>query len=257
MIGICSRAPDSQESIPSGKIERGKTLSEQAYEVLCQRIRAMSPGDNRLPSEEVLSREYGVSRATIREACKQLTAEGYIFKAPGHGMLAHPSAFAMKNRIDLISDFRLLLAQNYEQVDLEISHVGILEKPRMTGAHPWKYEDGEIFGMAWTYLGNGAPLIHGLFELPVSVFSAIPASDFHVRDLPEFSRRYLKAPVSYCAMSAKCGFHAEAARLFGVEETRPLQCWDETLFDIGDRPVGYSTFYLHPDEVVMSVLTKF
>ena len=58
-------------------------------------------------------------------------------------------------------------------------------------------------------------------------------------------------------MTAKCGFHAEAARLFGVEETRPLQCWDETLFDIEDRPVGYSTFYLHPDEVMMSVLTKF
>lgn len=239
------------------KIERGKTLSQQAYEVLCQRIRSMSPGDNRLPSEELLSKEYGVSRATIREACKQLTAEGYIFKAPGRGMLAHPSAFAMKNRIDLISDFRRLLAQNYADVGLEISGVGILDAPHMTGAHPWKYEDGEIFGMAWTYLGDGAPLIHGLFELPVSVFSVVPASDFYVRDLPEFSRVYLKTPISYCAMTAKCGFHAEAARLFGVEETRPLQCWDETLFDIEDRPVGYSTFYLHPDEVMMSVLTKF
>ena len=142
-------------------------------------------------------------------------------------------------------------------VGLEISGVGILDAPHMTGAHPWKYEDGEIFGMAWTYLGNGAPLIHGLFELPVSVFSVVPASDFYVRDLPEFSRVYLKTPISYCAMTAKCGFHAEAARLFGVEETRPLQCWDETLFDIEDRPVGYSTFYLHPDEVMMSVLTKF
>ena len=36
------------------KIQRGKTLSEQAYEVLCQRIQTMLPGENRLPSEEEL-----------------------------------------------------------------------------------------------------------------------------------------------------------------------------------------------------------
>lgn len=241
----------------SHKIKRGKTLSEQAYKLLCQRIRTMQPGDNRLPSEEELSREYGVSRAIIREACNQLTAEGYVSKTPGRGMLAHPSAFAMKNRIDRISDFRRLLTQNFEHVTLEISRVGILQTPRMVGAHPWKYEDGEIFGMDWTYLANGKRVIHGSFELPVSVFSALPPADFHVRDLPEFSRRYLKAPISYCAMYIKCGFSPETAQMFGVEETRPLQCWDETLFDVEDHPIGYSTFYLHPDEVVMSVLTKF
>lgn len=243
--------------MPTNKIERGKTLSAQAYEVLCQRIQTMAPGSNRLPSEEELSMEYGVSRATIREACNRLIAEGYVTKVPGRGMLAHPSAFAMKNRIDRISDFRLLLAQRYEQVDLEISRVGILKGPQMVGAHPWKYEDGEIFGMAWTYLGNGKRVIHGLFELPVSVFSTMPPKDFYVRDLPEFSQLYLKVPMSYCAMYVKCGFNAEAAQLFGVDEKRPLQCWDETLFNVEDYPIGYSTFFLHPDEVIMSVLTKF
>jgi len=58
-------------------------------------------------------------------------------------------------------------------------------------------------------------------------------------------------------MYVKCGINPTVARLFGVDEDRPLQCWEETLFDIEDRPVGYSTFFLHPDEVIMSVLTKF
>lgn len=240
------------------KIQRGKTLSEQVYAALCERIRAMpAGGDNRLPSEEELSREYGVSRAVIREACKQLITQGYINKGAGRGMLAHPSAFAMQNRIDQISDFRRLLAQTFEQVDLEISCAGILKEPRMVGSHPWKAEDGEIFGMSWTYLGNGKPMIHGVFEFPVSVFQTVPPKDFWVRDLPEFSRRYLKTPISYCAMYVKCGFNADAARLFGVGEDRPIQCWDETLFDVEDQPMGYSTFFLHPDEVIVSVLTKF
>lgn len=243
--------------MPGYKLQRGKTLAEQAYEALCKRIQTMSVGENRLPSEEELAKEYGVSRAIIREACNQLTAEGYINKAPGRGMLAHPSAFAMKNRIDQISDFRLLLAQTFGHVDLEISNVGILKEPHMVGAHPWKYEDGQVFGMDWTYLGNGKRVIHGMFELPLSVFETLPPKDFWVQDLPEFSQKYMKKPISYCAMYVKCGFNAEAARLFEVDKDRPIQCWDETLFDIEDQPVGYSTFFLHPDEVVMSLLTKF
>lgn len=243
--------------MPTTKIERGKTLSEQAYDVLCQRIREMLPGDNRLPSEEDLAKEYNVSRATIREACSRLIAEGYATKAPGRGILGHPSAFVMKNRIDRISDFKLLLAQNYERVDLEISNVGVLENPHLVGAHPWKCEDGEIFRMDWTYLGNGRRVIHGRFELPLSGFVSVPSKNFQVQDLTEFSQRYLKLPISYCAMYIKCGFSPETARLFEIDENRPLQCWDETLFNIEDQPIGYSTFFLHPDEVIMSVLTKF
>lgn len=243
--------------MPTNKIERGKTLSEKAYDALAQRIRDMKPGENRLPSEEELSREYGVSRAIIREACNQLNTEGYLSKVPGRGTLGHPSAFAMKNRIDRISDFKLILMQNFKKVELEISNVGILENPHMVGAHPWKYEDGEIFGMDWTYLGDGKRVIHGPFELPVSGFRKLPPKNFKVQDLPEFSERYLKVPMAYCAMYVKCGFNAHAAQLFGVDENRPMQCWEETLFDIEDKPIGYSTFYLHPDEVVMSVLTKF
>lgn len=238
------------------KIQRGKTLSEQAYEVLCQRIQTMLPGENRLPSEEELSKEYGVSRATIREACNQLITEGYLTKSSGRGMFGHPSAFAMKNRIDKISDFRLLLMQTFEKVELEISNVGILQQPHMVGAHPWKYEDGEVFGMDWTYLGNGKRVIYGTFELPVSIFSKLPPRNFYTKDLLEFGQRYLKVPISYCAMYVKCGFNAEAARLFDVDPARPLQCWEETLFNIEDQPIGYSTFFLHPDEVIMSVLTK-
>lgn len=241
----------------SNKIVRGKTLAEQAYEALCDRIRNMPAGDNRMPSEEELAGEYGVSRAIIREACNRLISEGYVCKVPGKGMLAHPSAFAMKNRIDQVSDFRQILLQKFDRVDLEIRSCGVPREPRMAGAHPWKYEDRKVFSMSWTYLGNRRPMIHGTFEIPLSALESVPPESFWVRDLPEFSRRYMKSPMAYCAMYIKCGINPEAARLFGVSENRPLQCWDETLFDVEDRPVGYSTFFLHPDEVVMSVLTKF
>ena len=45
------------------KLNRGRTLSEKAYDALCNVIRKMAPGNNRLPSEDDLANNMGVSRA--------------------------------------------------------------------------------------------------------------------------------------------------------------------------------------------------
>ena len=37
------------------KLNRGRTLSEKAYDALCNVIRKMAPGNNRLPSEDDLA----------------------------------------------------------------------------------------------------------------------------------------------------------------------------------------------------------
>lgn len=238
------------------KIERGRTLSQQTYELLCEKIKTMSARDNRMPSEDELSQEFGVSRATIRDACNQLIAEGYINKTTGRGMLAHPSAFSIKNRIDMNSDFRKLLEQDFEHVELEISGVETIHESTADRLTP-SAEEYPLFCMDWTYIADGKKVIYGKFKIPTSNFKKFPRKDFQVHDLTEFSRSYLSVPISYCAMYIKCGFDAKAAQILGIDEHQPIQCWDEVLVGVNDMPIGYSTFYLHPQEVVMSVLTKF
>lgn len=163
----------------------------------------------------------------------------------------------MKNRIDLISDLKKLLLQNYDDVGLSIQDVYVIKEPLEGMLHPWGPEDGDIFYMTGVYYGGGKPVIYGPFEIPVSEFRELLPPDFSVQDLPEFCRLYLKRSLAFCAMFINYGLDPAIAQIFGVEEARPIQRWHETLVGTDDCPIGYSTFYLHPDEVVMPVLTKF
>jgi len=65
-------------------------LSPKQYEQVAAELRArvvdgtLQPG-TRLPNEEVLAREFGVSRATLREALRSLAAQSLIRTAKGAG----------------------------------------------------------------------------------------------------------------------------------------------------------------------------
>ena len=53
--------------------------------------RDLLPG-NRLPSEENIAKEYGVSRLTVREAMRRLAAQGYVERIRGRGTFVSEKA---------------------------------------------------------------------------------------------------------------------------------------------------------------------
>jgi GntR family transcriptional repressor for pyruvate dehydrogenase complex len=95
----------------------------RAYEQVADQLRAqildgtLAPGD-RLPLEAKLANDFGVSRATVREALRSLAAEGLIrtTKGPGGG------SFVTLPTLDNISDFvkaSLALLTEAQSVTLE------------------------------------------------------------------------------------------------------------------------------------------
>src|SRR4051812_16837629 len=88
MRGAAAAVPD--DSLPAGAAVLDRTAPMPLYfqlrEALLREIRdrGMRTGD-RLPTEAVIERSYGVSRATIRQALAELEAEGVVRRVQGLG----------------------------------------------------------------------------------------------------------------------------------------------------------------------------
>src|SRR5207248_8825645 len=68
-------------------IRRGPVpLYSQVKELLRERIARLRGGEHeQLPSERELARDLNISRMTVRQAVRDLIAEGAIYTAPGRG----------------------------------------------------------------------------------------------------------------------------------------------------------------------------
>ena len=85
----------------------------------------LKPGD-RLPSEESLAREYGVSRVTMREAMRRLDAQGYVARIRGRG------TFVTERIKESVSStkFTGFLEDYYTEIQrVQVKSVQILEVP--------------------------------------------------------------------------------------------------------------------------------
>jgi GntR family transcriptional repressor for pyruvate dehydrogenase complex len=89
-------SPGGSEALPAtgsaspfgfDELDRGERLSDRVANRLLETIvsRGLGPGD-RLPSERLLAKQFGVSRTVIREAVRLLTGKGIIAARPGHGL---------------------------------------------------------------------------------------------------------------------------------------------------------------------------
>lgn len=238
------------------KLDKGKTLSEKVYDLLLEEIRKMSPGENKLPSEEDLSARMGVSRSTVREAIKTLTMQSVVTKIQGKGVFAHPSVVGIAHRVDVLSDFNSMLKSHYEQVNLEIEHLGMVPPSELFLEHMPVCPES-VFAMNWIYSAQGQPVIFGQYEFAAQYLKSIPPENFWVTGLPDFGRQYLPTPIAQCHMHINCGIHPGIGRFFGVAPDMPIQCWQEHIVDIEDRAVGFCNLFIHPTQIRLSIVTPF
>ena len=232
------------------------SLADQAYEKIKEMVLDMTPANNRLPSEEELAKSMGISRPTVREALRRLIRNGYITSSHGRGTFGHPAAINTINRIDLHTDFLELLQFGYEKVKVEVEHLGVMQSSESYCKYTGRPTE-EVYSMLWKYSADGNPVLYGSFEFPVDVFSELPHPDHGVYDLKEFGKKYLYRPISYVTMTLRCKKYEPAATWLGLPADSAMLSWKEIIRNIDDSPVGFARFYVHTDNLPMSMIAQF
>ena len=91
-VNAASKAPSSAKSKPQKASKRKPRYVELADELREQVLRGdySDPGD--FPTESVLCKKFEVSRFTVREALRKLSAEGLISRKRGSGTVVQPAS---------------------------------------------------------------------------------------------------------------------------------------------------------------------
>jgi DNA-binding FadR family transcriptional regulator len=109
---------------------RQKAYEEVAAELRRQIVDGDRPNGERLPNENALAAQYGVSRATIREALRLLTAQDLIRTAKGAGGGSYVQAPSPRSIADFLrGSFNVLSAAEHLTVEELLEARELLEVP--------------------------------------------------------------------------------------------------------------------------------
>jgi DNA-binding FadR family transcriptional regulator len=116
--------------VPPTPRRRRRAYEEVAAELRGQIVSGERPLGDRLPNETALAKEFGVSRATIREALRALTAQDLIRTAKGAGGGSYVQVPSVRHISDVLhSSINLLTAAHHVSVEELLEARELLEVP--------------------------------------------------------------------------------------------------------------------------------
>ncbi|MDR7481913.1 MAG: GntR family transcriptional regulator [Armatimonadota bacterium] len=211
---------------------------------------------DRLPSEAVLARQCGVSRATLREALRALEQEGLVSRRHGIGAFINRHVTA---RIDRLENFGEAIRRTGRRTEDRV--LGIRE---VTAAG----ETADLLGVPpgtpgvlilSLRLTDGEPVLYCENVLPLALVGSVEAVERRrqYESLLDFLREELHICADHSLVSLKAvGAPPAVAPVLEVEPGTPLLGVTGAIYDIAGRPVSTSASYIRSDRLVFTILRR-
>jgi DNA-binding GntR family transcriptional regulator len=216
-------------------MRRSQPLYQQVREKLLDRISSgeLAVGD-RLEPEVELAVTYGVSRATMRNAIRDLVQEGLLTRRPGVGTMIIRSAPEVRSS-NLDPLLEGLAGMNEDAQLLVLDAQVIAPSPEV--AAQLNLEDGEkVLHVFRICKIAGVTVAVGHTYLPASL--GISAAEARVAPFYDLLERTYRTPLSFGSDSVGATTAAgETAKLLGVKTGTPVLTINRTAHDGSGEPV--------------------
>lgn len=197
---------------------------------------------SKLPSEEQLTKEFKVSRITIRQALSELQREGLVFKVNGKGtFVSKPKTLLDATQLRGFAEAASL--QGYETFARVISIKNIKSNQSIarqlniaTNSHVTRLQ-------RLRYL-NREPISYDVTYVRPELGAAVAAADLESRDIISILENECNINVTNARESIEAIWcDAPMAHLLHVAEENPILHIERAMFDQAQNPVLYENLY--------------
>ncbi len=245
-----------------------KGLTDLVKQALLEYIETQDTTEEyiKLPREEILATQMGVSRITIRTALNELASAGIIFRKHGKGTFVNSIALNMKVVFNPINDVRDVIKNSGYEVTDECIKTEIRQSTSEEARKLSIPEGSEIACIERLFYANDIPAICCIDRFPKELLR-IEDQEVTIEQLEEIasvsSFAYLKEKLGIEVSWDKVELSVIATKkkavleqyFSNVKEKALLDC-DIINFDTDDRPVMYSNEYGNTDFIRYELIRK-
>ena len=236
-----------------------RALSEAVTHQLIDEIKSgRYSKTNRLPAEDLLAKEFGVSRSMMRECLTELERIGILSRHKGIGTYINRRVVNIPTRLDLITDLdTLLTGLGYETTSpyLKIS-TGLADKEVAENLEI--AEKSPVFIIKRVIAANGKPVMFLTDYIPLAILNKTTFTDNEI-DPSVFNFLLEHSGIKACMFLTEIRavpLPEEAAHLMDMEAGAPVLLLCETGFDFKNTPVLYTREYLADQVIQQRIIRK-
>lgn len=146
-----------------------RNLSDEVKENLYQYIKAMDIKQNtKLPPEDVIAKNLGVSRVTVRKALTDLEQEGVVFRIHGKGTFVNPEALQIKVTINQGREIQQMIIDSGYKSKVEVVNMEVRAAGYKTAEKLQIKPDDMIVVIEKIFYADEHPAVLCVDMLPVS-----------------------------------------------------------------------------------------
>ncbi len=210
------------------------------------------PQDSIIPSENELSKRYGISRMTVRSVITRLVHEGLLYSVPGKGTFVSAPKIVSKPLS------QMGIREQLEQMGYETSTKLVsIEKTAIPAGIAKKMQlskDTRVFVVKRLRYVKGEPLSIHTSWLPVGVCPDLEQKDLEgvqLCDILEKDYQYEIVKIVETLESTMAT--ANEGKLLQVKESAPLLLLEDFIYTKEDVPMEYSRVLFRGDKIKLKL----
>lgn len=240
-------APHAEQLVDDDALETGAPLyARLAGQIREQILSGRFTSGQRLPTEEALGREGGVSRLTVRHALALLQRDGLIVKRQGLGSFVTPTRV------------RQVLAR-LETLDASIAEQGMVPSVRVldysfAAASQAAREalllpkDGSVLFVRRVHHVGGEPIAHVEMSVPAEIGEHFSRRDVDEHTLYELLPSRLNLEIGSASQYLRAGAASpEVAENLHISPGSPVLLCERVTYAADRRPLIYTVFTYRAD----------